>query len=96
LHDLRHTYATLQRKAEQPIEIISRVLGHASEMVTLTIYNHWEGELRAAADTMDLMLEKISQHENKEAFVRNPLEDHKGIESRPYRSRICDTLIKSL
>jgi len=70
LHDLRHTYATLQRKAGQPIEVISRVLGHASEMVTLTIYNHWEGELRAAADTMDLMLEKISQNENEEASVR--------------------------
>ncbi len=96
LHDLRHTYATLQRKAGQPIEVISRVLGHASEMVTLTIYNHWEGELRAAADTMDLMLEKISQNENKEAFVRNPLEDDEGSECRPYRSRTCDTLIKSL
>jgi len=48
----------------------ARVLGHASEMVTLTIYNHWEGELRAAADTMDLMLEKISQNENEEASVR--------------------------
>jgi len=60
----------LQRKAGQPIEVISRVLGHASEMVTLTIYNHWEGELRAAADTMDLMLEKISQNENEEASVR--------------------------
>ena len=95
LHDLRHTYATLQRKAGQPIEVISRVLGHASEMVTLTIYNHWEGELRAAADTMDLMLEKISQNENKEISVRNPLEDDKGSECRPYRSRTCDTLIKS-
>ena len=95
LHDLRHTYATLQRKAGQPIEVISRVLGHASEMVTLTIYNHWEGELRAAADTMDLMLEKISQNENKEAFVRNPLEDDKEVESRPCGSRTHDTLIKS-
>jgi len=95
LHDLRHTYATLQRKAGQPIEVISRVLGHASEMVTLTIYNHWEGELRAAADTMDLMLEKISQNENKEASVRNPLANGEGSECRPYRSRTCDTLIKS-
>jgi len=30
LHDLRHTYATLQRKAGQPIEVISRVLGHVT------------------------------------------------------------------
>ena len=95
LHDLRHTYATLQRKAGQPIEVISRALGHASEMVTLTIYNHWQGEIRAAADTMDLMLEKISQNENEKAFVRNPLEVDKEVECRPYRSRTCDTLIKS-
>ncbi|MCK4788936.1 MAG: tyrosine-type recombinase/integrase [Desulfobacteraceae bacterium] len=40
LHDLRHTYATLQRNAGQPIEAISRVLGHASALVTLKIYDH--------------------------------------------------------
>ncbi len=95
LHDLRHTYATLQRKAGQPIEVISRVLGHASEMVTLTVYNHWEGDLRAPADTMDLMLEKASQKQDKKPLVRNPLEDDEGSECRPYRSRTCDTLIKS-
>jgi len=95
LHDLRHTYATLQRKAGQPIEVISRVLGHASEMVTLTVYNHWEGDLRAPADTMDLMLEKASQKQDEKALVRNPLEELEGIECRPYRSRTCDTLIKS-
>jgi len=83
LHDLRHTYATLQRKAGQPIEVISRVLGHTSEIVTLTVYNHWEGDLRAPADTMDLMLEKISQDENKETSVRNPLEDDEGSVCRP-------------
>jgi len=96
LHDLRHTYATLQRKAGQPIEVISRVLGHASEMVTLTIYDHWEGELRAAADTMDSMLENISQVENGEIPVRKMLEEEEEVERRPYRSRTCDTLIKSL
>ncbi|MBU2607895.1 MAG: site-specific integrase [Chloroflexi bacterium] len=90
LHDLRHTYATLQRKAGQPIEVISRVLGHASEVVTLTIYNHWEGELRAAADTMDLMLEKEFHNEGEKSFVRNPLEKGNGGECRPCRSRTCD------
>ncbi|MFC2014321.1 tyrosine-type recombinase/integrase, partial [Chloroflexota bacterium] len=95
LHDLRHTYATLQRKAGQPIEVISRVLGHASEMVTLTVYNHWEGDLRAPADTMDLMLEKAAQKQDEKALVRHSLEETEGIERRPYRSRTCDTLIKS-
>jgi len=95
LHDLRHTYATLQRKAGQPIEVISRALGHASEMVTLTIYNHWEGELRATADTMDLMLEKSAQNPDEGNLVRNSLEEGDGVERRPCRSRTCDTLIKS-
>ena len=40
LHDLRHIYATLQRKVGQPIEAISKVLGHASPLVTLEIYDH--------------------------------------------------------
>jgi len=75
LHDLRHTYATLQRKAGQPIEVISRVLGHASALVTLNIYDHWEGEFRAPADAMDEILEKASQKQNGGAFVRNSLEE---------------------
>ena len=51
----RHTYAILQRKAGKPIEVICRILGHASEMVILTVYNHWDGEMKAAIDTMALM-----------------------------------------
>jgi len=95
LHDLRHTYATLQRKAKQPIETISKVLGHASALVTLKIYDHWDGEFRAPANTMDLMLEKASQNNNEGAFVRKTLEEGGDLNSRPYRSRTCDTLIKS-
>ncbi len=95
LHDLRHTYATLQRNAGQPIEVISKVLGHASPIVTMKIYNHWEGEFRAPADTMDNILEKISRKQNEKAFVRNTLEEGEGVECRPCRSRTCDTLIKS-
>jgi len=95
LHDLRHTYATLQRNVGQPIEVISKVLGHASALVTLKIYDHWEGDLRAPADAMDQMLEKVSQNKNGGAFVRKTLEEGEGVERRPCRSRTCDTLIKS-
>jgi len=95
LHDLRHTYATLQRNAGQPIEAISRVLGHASALVTLKIYDHWEGEFRAPAEAMDQILEKASQNQNGGAFVRKALEEGEGVECRPYRVRTCDTLIKS-
>ena len=95
LHELRHTYATLQRKAGQPIETISKVLGHANELVTLTVYDHWEGEVRAPADVIDQMLERQSQNQNGGAFVRNSLEEGEVTERRPCRSRTCDTLIKS-
>jgi len=95
LHDLRHTYATLLRAAGVPIEAISKALGHASVLVTLKIYDHWEGEPRASADAMDQILEKLSGNKNEGAFVRNTLEEGEGIECRPYRSRTCDTLIKS-
>jgi integrase len=83
LHDLRHTYATLQRNAGQPIEAISKVLGHASALVTLKIYDHWEGEFRAPADAMDQILERASQNQNGRAFVRKALEEGEGVECRP-------------
>ncbi|MFC1958497.1 tyrosine-type recombinase/integrase [Chloroflexota bacterium] len=95
LHDLRHTFATLLRKHGRSIEEISQALGHASEAVTATVYNHWKGNSRAVADTMDQILENAGENENKKAFVRNSLEEGEGIECRPYRSRTCDTLIKS-
>ena len=93
-HDLRHTCATLLRKHGRSIEEISQVLGHASEVVTATIYNHWKGDSRAVADTMDSILEEVEDNRNKKAFVRNTLEEGEGVECRPYRSRTCDTLIK--
>ena len=95
LHDLRHTCATLLRKSGQPIEAISKMLGHASVLVTLKIYDHWEGELRLPADAIDQMLEKLSRNQNEGAFVRKTLEEGEGAEHEPCRSRTCDHLIKS-
>ena len=40
LHDLRHTHATLLLLAREPVHVVSQRLGHASPMVTLTIYAH--------------------------------------------------------
>jgi site-specific recombinase XerC len=91
LHDLRHTYATLQRKYGVPIEAISKVLGHASEIVTLTIYDHWDGESRVAAGTFDTILENISRQRD----VRKMLANGEGVECRPYRSRTCDTVFST-
>ena len=38
LHDLRHTHAT--SKAGEPVHVVSQRLGHASVVVTLTVYAH--------------------------------------------------------
>jgi integrase len=37
LHDLRHTHATILLGAGEPVHIVSRRLGHASVVVTLTV-----------------------------------------------------------
>jgi len=66
LHDLRHTFATLLQAAGVPIEVISKVLGHASVLVTLKIYDHWEGELRAPDDAMDQILKNYQEIKMKE------------------------------
>lgn len=52
LHDLRHTHATLLLLAREPVHVVSQRLGHASPMVTLTIYAHvMPGNQRETANT---------------------------------------------
>ena len=52
LHDLRHTHATLLLVAREPVHVVSQRLGHASPMVTLTIYAHvMPGSQRETANT---------------------------------------------
>ena len=40
LHDLRHTHATVLPQLSVPVHVISQRLGHASPMVTMTVYAH--------------------------------------------------------
>ena len=40
LHDLRHTHATVLLTAGVPVHVVSQRLGHASPVVTLTVYAH--------------------------------------------------------
>ena len=40
LHDLRHTHATLLLRDGVPVKVVSERLGHASPVITLTIYQH--------------------------------------------------------
>jgi integrase len=51
LHDLRHTHATLLLLAGVPVHVVSERLGHASPVVTMTVYAHvLPGSQREAAD----------------------------------------------
>jgi integrase len=51
LHDLRHTHATLLLSAREPVHVVSQRLGHASPVVTMTVYAHvLPGSQREAAD----------------------------------------------
>ena len=50
LHDLRHTHATLLLLAREPVHVVSQRLGHASAVVTMTVYAHvLPGSQREAA-----------------------------------------------
>lgn len=55
-HDLRHTYATLALRRNVPVEVVSKVLGHARVSITLDVYRHvLDNERRAS--TVDLFEE---------------------------------------
>jgi integrase len=51
LHDLRHTHATILLSAREPVHVVSQRLGHASSVVTMTVYAHvLPGSQREAAN----------------------------------------------
>ena len=95
IHDLRHTHATLMLKAGVHPKIVSERLGHANIGITLDIYSHvLPGLQEAAAERFDRIFE-VDANENSEPNVSKMLANEDGSECRPYRSRTCDTLIKS-
>ena len=56
-HDLRHTFATLALEAGEPLEAVSRALGHASLATTADIYGHWTPAMQdRLAQRMDAVL----------------------------------------
>jgi integrase len=96
IHDLRHTHATLMlKKAGIHPKVVSERLGHANIGITLDIYSHvLPGMQEAAAEKFDGIFEGDAD-ENLGPFVSKMLANGEGVECRPYRSRTCDTLIKS-
>ena len=92
LHDLRHIHATMLLKAGVHPKVVQERLGHSSITTTLDIYSHTvPGLQRAAAERIDTLLPKYNEKEN----VGKMSADDRKVERRPYRSRTCDTLIKS-
>jgi len=95
LHDLRHTHATLMLTAGVHPKVVSERLGHANIGITLDIYSHvLPGLQEAAAEKFDRIFE-VDDNENSDPNVSKMLAKDGELGSRPYRSRTCDTLIKS-
>jgi integrase len=60
LHDLRHSHATILLQAGEPVHVVSQRLGHASVVVTLTVYAHvLPGDQRRAAARFGAALEAV-------------------------------------
>jgi integrase len=92
---LRHTHATLMLTAGVHPKVVSERLGHANIGITLDIYSHvLPGLQEAAAEKFDRIFDVVEK-ENSESNVSKMLANGEGVECRPYRSRTCDTLIKS-
>jgi integrase len=59
LHDLRHTHATILLTAREPVHVVSARLGHASPVVTMTVYAHvLPGSQRDAANLFARLIEE--------------------------------------
>ena len=57
IHDLRHTYASLNLQRGVPLVVVSRQLGHASIAITADVYGHLAPDAgRQAADAMEAIL----------------------------------------
>jgi integrase len=62
LHDLRHSHATILLTAREPVHVVSQRLGHASPVVTMTVYAHvLPGSQREAANLFARLIAEAGQ-----------------------------------
>lgn len=55
-HSLRHTYATMQFRANVPLKTVSKLLGHSKIDVTANIYTHvLKEDLDKSADIFNVL-----------------------------------------
>ena len=92
---MRYTHATLMLKAGVHPKIVSERLGHANIGITLDIYSHvLPGMQEEAVEKYEKIFETDAS-KNLAPNVSKMLANGNGVECRPYRSRTCDTPIKS-
>ncbi len=62
LHDLRHTHATILLTSREPVHVVSQRLGHASPVITMTVYAHvLPGSQREAVERFAALVEGAAQ-----------------------------------
>ena len=94
LYNLHHSHATLPLKAGVHPKVVSERLGHTNIGITMDIYSHvMPGMQEAAVERFDRILEPDAD-ENSDPNVSIMSANADGVETRPCRARICDTLIK--
>ncbi|HVB28016.1 MAG TPA: tyrosine-type recombinase/integrase [Mycobacteriales bacterium] len=56
-HDLRHTFATLQLSNQQPVKVVSEMMGHTRTAITQDLYTHVSAQMqRTVANALDDMI----------------------------------------
>jgi integrase len=58
----RHTHATLLLTSREPVHVVSQRLGHASPVITMTVYAHvLPGSQREAADRFAALVQEAGR-----------------------------------
>jgi len=79
-HDLRHSFATNMIRLGIPVNTVSKMLGHSSPVVTLTVYAHVLNEMQdEAVSKLDADIEKYINKIDKDmndSLVKEEIEEY--------------------